>query len=343
MIMEWNRIFQLVLCLVLIASTSFVSAVEQTRLLPVVTPQFLGQSLNNLPPLRLSDNASFHDDMSDMTCAPFRQQYRGQGAWAWQLFPDGLIFPSFLAGVNESRMGGVWNHDKDQGWMWDVTLGGRAPIVRYGNRSKLHPEGWQLDIEGSVHLRLDLENEMDMDANDFRFGLPISYGTKTHQIRFGYYHVSSHMGDERILRLEGMGIPHKRINYHREALIFGYAWRPRESIRLYIEADFAADRGECTEKWHFQFGAEYSPKFPASGIYPTGFLGGTPFAAVNLMLLEERHFDGNITTQLGWQWRGSRNQIFRFGVQYFGGVSEQYEHIMADREHKVGLGFWYDF
>ncbi len=301
------------------------------RKVPVETPLFLGQSVDSLPPLRLGG------DFDGLSCDLSQRQYRGQGAWAWRLFPDGLIFPSFLAGVNESRMGGVWNNDKDLGWVWDITLGGRAPLLRYGNKSTLNPEGWQLDIEGSVHLRLDLENEMDMDANDFRFGVPISYGTKTWQIRFGYYHVSSHMGDERMLRLESLGQPHKRINYHREALIFGYAYKPRQDVRLYFEADFAADRGECTKKWHFQFGAEYSPKYPADGFR------GTPFAAINVMLLEERHFDGNITAQLGWQWRGSRNQIFRVGVQYFGGVSEQYEHIMGRREHKVGLGFWYDF
>ena len=302
----------------------------------VESPLFLGQSLDGIPPLNFSSQQSA-TAIQMPSERPFFQEQQQQ-AWSWQLFPDGLIFPSFLAGVNESRMGGVWNNDKDLGWIWDITLDGRAPLLRYGNKSAVNPVGWQLDLEGSVHLRLDLENDMDMDANDFRFGLPISYGTKKWQVRFGYYHVSSHMGDERMLRLEAAGRPHNRINYYREALIFGYAYTPRPDIRLYAEADYAIDKGEYTKNWHFQFGAEYSPKFPNT----RGFRG-SPFAAVNVMLLEEHDFDGNINVQVGWQWRGSRNQAFRVGVQYFGGVSEQYEHIHSGREHKVGIGFWYDF
>jgi hypothetical protein len=59
--------------------------------------------------------------------------------------------------------------------------------------------------------------------------------------------------------------------------------------------------------------------------------------------MQEHNFDGNITVQTGWQWRGTHNQLFRIGVQYHGGVSDQYEFIAYRREHKVGIGVWYDF
>ncbi len=319
--------------------------------------RYLGQSTDSLPPLRMTPlsfdgYAIGYTSTDSAPNAPHvsrsDQPWNGStaGAWRWTLFPDGQIFPTLLAGVNESRLGGVWNYDRDQRWMWDITLGGRAPLVRYGNKSVLQPEGWQLDIEGSVHLRLDMENQTEMDSNDFRFGLPISYGTHDWQIRFGYYHVSSHMGDERMLRLADQGLPHNRINYVREALIFGYACRIRPSVRLYAEADLAIKQGECTERWHFQFGAEYSEEYRRP--YRDKAFGdsdwhGSPFVAVNVILLEEHKFDGNITTQFGWQWRGPRNQLLRVGAQYFAGVSEQYEHIHAQREHKIGVGLWHDF
>ncbi|MDR2440935.1 MAG: DUF1207 domain-containing protein [Planctomycetaceae bacterium] len=263
------------------------------------------------------------------------QTWKNQ-AWTWQLFPSSLIYPSYLAGVNESRLGGVWNHDEDLRWMWDITLGGRVPAIRYGSRNILFPEGFQLDLEGSAHIRLDLENQMDMDAQDFRFGFPVSYGNKIWQVRTGYYHVSSHMGDERILRLQSQGIDPQRLNYVREAFILGFSYRLRPSIKLYIEADYAFWLGERTRPWHFQFGAEWSSS------YPTNEFWGKPFAAVNIRLLQEQHYDGNITIQAGWQWRGAHNQLFRLGLQYFGGISEQYEHL-SKREHKIGIGLWYDF
>jgi hypothetical protein len=273
--------------------------------------------------------------------------------WTWQMFPDGFIYPTYLAAV-QPRLGGVWNYDKNYDWMWDITLGGRAPLLRYGNKSQLFPEGWQLDMEGSVHLRLHLIESMDMEANDFRFGLPISYCTKIWQFRTGYQHISSHMGDERIIRFHPDGDPaiprtgnpfelgtrqrsDYRINYYRESWLLSYAFRPTPNTRLYAEIDYAIMTGIETKPWHFQFGAEYSPVYPARGEW------GTPFAAINTRLMQEHNFDGNFTAQTGWQWRGAHNQLFRIGVQYHGGVSDQYEFIVGRREHKVGLGIWYDF
>jgi len=248
------------------------------------------------------------------------------------------MYPAYLAGVNESRFGSTWNKDDDLGWIWDITLGGQMPILRYGTRNSVLPEGFQLDIEGSVHLRLDIKRARDMDANDFRFGIPISYAVKNWQFKTGYYHLSSHLGDERILRLnnEGYDSPWDRTNYVREAWILGVAYRPYRDVRLYAEADFAFWLGEGTKPWHFQFGAEYSP------IAPTGWIG-RPFAAIHTRLLQERNYDGNLCIQCGWQWRGSRNQLFRVGLQYFTGISEQYEYLYVKRENKVGIGLWLDW
>jgi hypothetical protein len=255
----------------------------------------------------------------------------------WHLFPDGFVYSNYLAGVNESRLTSVFNSDRYVNDIWDITLGGKFGLLRYGNKSPFFPEGFQIDFEGSSHLRLDFEHERDLDAADFRAGMPITFGNTVWQFKTGYYHVSSHLGDERILRLQEAGIPHNRLNYVREAWVLGASYRFHPSFRLYAEADYAFWTGEKTKPWHFQFGAEYSPAYPANYRY------GSPFAAVNLLLLQEHNYDGSICFQAGWQWKGHRNQIFRIGFQYFGGVSEQYEYIASKRENKVGFGIWYDF
>jgi hypothetical protein len=323
---------------------------------------------SDLPPVRLSpssystiyENSAICENSavggSSVPNIPVRNVNIQTENWTWQLYPDGFIYPTYLAAV-QHRLGGVWNYDKDLDWMWDITLGGRAPLYRYGTKSSLFPEGWQLDLEGSVHLRLHLIEAMDMEANDFRFGLPLSYGTKIWQVRTGYYHVSCHMGDRRMMRYyaidpvrgdpavppgpyPGLGTrtgSNYRLSYYREAWLLSYAIRPPPNTRLYAEVDYAFMRGEPTSPWHFQFGAEYSPLYPARGGW------GTPFAAVNARLMQEHNFDGNITVQTGWQWRGSHNQLFRVGVQYFAGISEQYEFLLGPREHKIGIGAWYDF
>ncbi len=300
-------------------------------------PSFLGQTV---PPESASLTCASKAVESDGYPPLMLQQQQHAKPWQLQIFPDGHIFPAYLAGVNESRLGCVWNKDDDRGWIWDITLGGQAPLLRYGNTDKILPEGFQFDIEGSVHLRLDIEHERDMDAGDYHFGLPISYGTKMWQFKTGYYHVSSHLGDERMLRLKELGYdaPYGRTNYVREAWIFGVAFRPHQDIRLYAEADLAFWKGEGTNQWHFQFGAEYCPIYPDAGGWH-----GRPFFAIHTRLMEERNYDGNLNIQCGWMWRGSRNQIFRLGLQYFTGISEQFEYMYTKRENKLGLGMWYDF
>jgi hypothetical protein len=297
-----------------------------------------------LPPIRLASDIRHPRDFC--VAETLRYESIQTENWSWQMYPDGFIYPTYLAAV-QNRLGGVWNYDPKHDWMWDITLGGRLPLYRYGTKSSLFPEGWQLDMEGSVYLRLHLMEGMDMEANDFRFGLPLSYGTKIWQFRTGYCHVSSHLGDERLLRGDqyhpkgGIRNP-ERLNYWRESLLLSYAYRPTPNTRAYAEVDYACkigkQFGEGTKPWHFQFGAEYSPRYPtARGVW------GTPFAAVNTRLMQEHNFRGNVTVQTGWQWRGSHDQLFRIGMQYHSGVGDQYEFIFTHREHKIGIGVWVDF
>lgn len=257
------------------------------------------------------------------------------GSWVWQALPSGTIYRNYLAGPNESRISSVWNYDDDTGWLADVTLGGRLPLLRYGPRNTWQATGFQVEIEGATQLRVDMDKNLGVDATNFKFGVPLSFGNDMLQFKTGYYHVSSNMTD-RTVYVNGVPVPKKELDYSRDSWMLGISCQFPRALRVYAEADYAFS-GERMKPWHFQFGAEYSPLEISSG------LRGNMFAAVNLRLLEEHDFDGNINVQLGWQWRGDANRIFRVGVQYLGGVSEQYEYIRAGREHKIGIGLWYDF
>ena len=250
----------------------------------------------------------------------------------WQVLPDGLIFPSYLAGPKESRLGSAWNYDKNHGWMWDATAGGRFPLLRYGTKDRVLPEGFQIDLEGAAMVRIDYEQELDLLAADFRVGVPITFGNKRTQYKIAYYHLSSHLGDEYMNRPDAR----ERVNYVRDSLVFGVSYRIQRDVRLYGEAAWAFFTGEKTKPWEFQFGAEYSQLYPANRQY------GSPFFAINGHLFQELNFGGNLNVQLGWQWRGPNHHLFRMGLQYFCGASDQ--HSFQDLyESKIGFGFWADF
>jgi hypothetical protein len=252
-------------------------------------------------------------------------------AWSWQVLPDGVIFKPYLAGVKESRMSAFVTDLRNDGWMFDGTLGGRVGIVRYGNCADVLPQGFQFDVEASAQVRLDIPEEVDVRSTDYRAGAQLTYGIGRHQWRFGYYHVSSHLGDEFFLKNRG----YPRLNYARDVLILGYGFNVTPNLRLYAEAGWAF-WADVADPWEFQFGIDYAPA------YPTGFRGA-PFLALNGHLREELTFGGHFVLQTGWAWRADENgHLFRMGLHYFNGQSSQYS-FYAFHEEQIGFGIWYDF
>ncbi len=251
--------------------------------------------------------------------------------WTLQVLPTGLIYRSYLAGVKEPRFASQWVHEKDLGWIWDIALGGRVGLLRYGTEDALLPDGWQLDLEGAGLPRLDMENACDVMAADFRFGVPLTYGQGPFRLKFGYYHLSSHLGDEYMIKHPSA----QRINYSRDALVWGNSYYVTANLRAYVEAAWAFHSDGGAEPWEFQFGLDYSPMRPSG-------LRGDPFIALNTHLREDVNFGGNVVVQTGWQWRGETGQLFRLGMHYFAGKSDQFE-FFNQYEEKLGFGLWYDY
>jgi len=251
--------------------------------------------------------------------------------WCWQVLPDGPIYRSYMAGVKEPRLGIAWLYERKQGWMWDAVLGGRVGILRYGTHDDIRPEGWQADLEGAAMPRLDPEELQDLTSVDFRVGVPITYGCGPHQTKFAFYHVSAHLGDE--FMMKNPTVP--RINFSRDALVLGHSYYWTDELRLYGEASWAFHTDGGNERWEFQFGLEYSSAHP-TGCRPV------PFYAINGHVREELDFGGSVSLQTGLLWRGPSGHVFRVGMQYFAGASEQYEFYYS-YEEKLGFGVWYDY
>jgi len=253
--------------------------------------------------------------------------------YQWQLLPNGLLYKSYLAGGREPRIDSQWAYMPGHGWLWDATLGGKVGLVRYGTTSEGYPEGFQLDVEGAVFLRMDLRADHDRElmAADFRVGVPWTVRQGPWEGKLAYSHLSSHLGDE-FMEMYPLAT---RINYVRDCVVLGIALRPHRDLRLYTEAGWAFYTDGSAEPWEFQFGIDYSPVGP-SGVC------GAPFFAINGHLREEVDFGGGLTVQTGWQWRGRTGHLLRAGMHYFNGMSNQ-RQFFTNHEELIGLGVWYDY
>ena len=251
--------------------------------------------------------------------------------WQWQFLPEGIIYSSYLAGTKESRFAAHIINAKSAGWLFDAVLGTRVGLIRFGDHNSIRPEGWQLDAEGAAQLRLDIPEEVDVRSADFRAGVPLTYGLGRYRFKIGYYHLSSHLGDEFLLKNPGF----PRLNFSRDVLLIGHMIYLTEQLRLYGEAGWAF-KSDVTQPWEFQFGLDYLP------CGPTG-IAGAPFAALNGHFREELNFGGAVTAQAGWAWRGmSDTKLFRVGLHYYNGESNQFSSF-DQHEEQLGFGMWYDF
>ncbi len=273
--------------------------------------------------------------------------------WCWQLLPNNLIYTSYLAGPKEPRLATVWYDDtgpspipgrrgEQNGWLWDSTLGGRVSVLRYGSNAELHPQGFEVQLEGAAFVRLDPGDDRDLRSADYRFGIPLVYGIGRWQSKLAYYHNSAHIGDEFYIKYPTF----QRVNYVRDVFVFGNSYYMYDWLRLYGEVGWSFFNAGGSKPWEFQFGTELIQA------RPTG-IRGAPFFAVNGMTRQELNWGGNVCAQAGWAWRGYKSEkLFRIGFEYLYGSDPQYEFtetnpttgkITALNQNRAGIGMWYDY
>ena len=255
-------------------------------------------------------------------CAPCG----GTRRWIW--LPDGLLYEPYLAGEKEPRMRVTMIHGDETGTAIETSIGGRFGLVRNGTPGPFRPQGNQLDLEAAVQSRLNADGHT-LIALDYRFGIVRTCRRGPSAIKYGYYHVSAHMGDEFLL----MQSVFPRVNYTRDSVLFGTTWNLTPDTMVYGEVAYSFLRGFGARPWELQYGIQYSPACP----------GGSPFVGINAHLRQDFDFDGVLNVMAGWQWRGAQsNRVFRLGVQYFDGPSLQYSFFNA-QEQFIGVGISYDY
>ena len=251
----------------------------------------------------------------------------------WELLPDSLLYRSYLRNPRAPRLAVRALQHSGYDSVLEMTAGARVGILRYGRPGNENPEGFQLDIEAAIYPRLNSEFEQDLDATDYRVGIPLTWREGPWQVKLGWYHLSAHVGEEFLFRNPDYYFR----EYFRDAAVLGVGFFPDPDSRVYGEVEYGYHHMGGSEPWHFQFGYDYSPIRPSIGFWPD------PFFAINGTLMEEVDFSGGVNVVTGVQWRSDGpGRLFRLGLQYYNGNSLQYSFI-EEHEESYGVGIWYDF
>ena len=280
---------------------------------PIVAPEE-----GILPPQRDYFDPGFNSDPS--------------AQYTWQVMPSGLLYRSYLAGEKESRIASVWSKDSTGRTVWENTLGGRIGLLRHGTVGAYRPKGWQFDFEGAALPRVLPGTVSTMlEAVDFRVGLISTWAVDRWHIKAGYYHLSSHLGDEFVIANPMF----TRLNYVRDSAITGATYDLSDDWQTYGEVAYAFGAEDGAKPLELQYGLQYTPMVFG--------LRGAPFAAINGHTRQDFGGITSVNMQAGWQWRGTQSQhLMRLGMQYYKGPALQYS-FPGGHDRLIGGGLWFDF
>jgi len=250
----------------------------------------------------------------------------------WRVLPVGVMYKSYLAGEKEPRIQSVWLTDQHGDLVWETALGGRFSFLRYGTSDPVRPEGWEMAFEGAALPRVDPDADSSpLIAVDYRIGLLSTWRFGPNAFKAGYYHLSSHLGDEFLINNPGF----VRLNYVRDSAIVGWTRDLTRETQVYGEVAYAFNHEDGALPWEFQYGIQYSPRVPG--------LLGAPFGGVNGHTRQDFHYETSINVVAGWQWWSEQsNHTFRVGIQYYDGPALQYSFVNK-HETLMGWGLWFDY
>lgn len=252
--------------------------------------------------------------------------------YGWHVLPVGVMYKSYLAGEKEPRINSVWLTNRQGDLVWETSLGGRFAFIRYGTSDPVRPEGWEMAFEGAAMPRVNpKEVSSPLIACDYRIGLLSTWASGPNVFKAGYYHLSSHLGDEFLLSNPGF----VRLNYVRDSGIVGWTRYLTPEAQVYGEVAYAFNHEDGALPLEFQYGIQYSPRVP--GLY------GAPFGGINGHTRQDFGYETSINVVAGWQWWGEQsNHTFRVGIQYYDGPAMQYSFVNK-HETLMGWGIWFDY
>jgi hypothetical protein len=211
------------------------------------------------------------------------------------LFPSGDVYPVYVADPHRPTnnlaegftIGGSIPNTRSP--LTQVATGGRFGMLRFGPAT---PEGrtWQISVEAGFDALFDSQNKLNVVGWDGNYGLTVTTASSSPLAwKFAMQHVSSHIGDEYQARTG-----RERLNYTREELSVGTAWRWSPRWRAYGETGVAYYRGDpALEPWRIQSGIEWE-----SGLGPCTKLFAC-YAAADVSSMQERGWRVDMTVSAG--------------------------------------------
>ncbi|MDH5444053.1 MAG: DUF1207 domain-containing protein [Gammaproteobacteria bacterium] len=254
-----------------------------------------------------------------------------------QLAPTEHIYPPYLADQKRVTFGLQVLHvmnstiPETSNSRFALRLGGRLELFNWSDDED-PAQQLQANLEVGFLGHFDIDHSQDNIGWDGNYGLIFSYRHNTSvAYRFGFYHDSSHVGDEYAERTG-----RKRISYTREEVLLGaqYSFSPRWQTYFELGAGYHQDEKPLQDRYRVQTGLQYQ-----QSQYSTSERLGW-YAGIDLSAYEENDWSINRALQFGFAFDAAPH-VWRIALDYYRGRSSIGEFFQFEEEY-IGLSLYLD-
>lgn len=228
-------------------------------------------------------------------------------------FPDNRLFPVIFLDPLECQINGgtyfLSRKGKDESLYSLVNLGfTKLVIVKHGESIS-----WGLNFGAAIFTQFDLIREDNgvylagLLNNDFKVSTDLSIKKDDDILKIRLFHVSSHLGDDYLLRHADTLTNDKSVNYEQVDL----TW-----LKLAGTDYWYAGIGEIYTKYAFR----KRLSFQGGGLFNFGKSNTMNlFTSMNIKLMAENKFSPDIRTAFGLSFKRKSESLLRIWMEYFSG------------------------
>lgn len=268
---------------------------------------------------------------------PCQTMAEGDTHFSIDLVPSGDLFPPLLADPRAPTPSlKYFSTTHRESLMGKVSAGAVSGLIRYEN---LHA-AVQLDIEGGIFSRIDLQPVVIAETVDYRLGFSLNIArpasSKGWALQISPYHTSAHLLDDYLFK-DSTTSAIKPDDYSRDVIRILAAYRFTPLNRVYAGAQYAFDGIHWRYLHDYQAGSElFSPRIHLLGREFRLYL------AEDLQVKEETNWNLNLNLQAGISIRRMKElHGLRIAIEYFAGNAVEGQ-FSQQKEQNIGVAAFFD-
>ena len=254
--------------------------------------------------------------------------------WQVGVLPGGVLFKPLVADPRWPHFGAAWQYYLDNRQLTN------AAAVSFGEsfafyRNRIGRTWWEIGLHAAVFSVFDIDSpSFDLINADYMVGLPLSFRYQDFSAMLRFFHQSSHLGDEFLLRTTQTN----RVNLSYESVDLKLSYEFGDPVRLYAGAGYLFHQTPSDlDALSVQYGLELRSPWPAREAR------WRPLAAVDVQHREENGWSADVSARAGIEIDGVlATRKIQILLEYFTGHSPNGQ-FYTDKVRYIGLGTHFHF